>query len=190
MINNSLPEHVFIRACILILHYIAPLSISYCTIVLLIRPTTYRIPLRILELWLAAEVVFYLIVYLPRKHSLQRPATHPTSLSFDERQELFSRCHETVPDSEDYLKKWFKMAPMAEIKRENVKEFFCWAFMNQATWGPGEEEELENYVDQLEEAFGKKIEPGRGSAVPLRLTIDKFPMLHRSLTWYLVSFPG
>ena len=188
MINNSTAEYVFIRACIFFLHHIVPLSIVYCVILIVIRPAKYRIPILSLELWLAAEVVFYLGIYLPRRYFLQRSAIHPACPSLHERQELFDRCHETILDPEEYLTKWFKMAPSTEIKRENVKEFFAWAFMNQATWSPEEDNELEDYVGHLEEVLGKKIEPGRGSAVPLRLTLDKVHMLHRSLTWYLVSF--
>lgn len=79
------------------------------------------------------------------------------------------------------------MAPVEEIKRDNVKEFFCWAFMSRGAWGPSEDEELEEYVNELEILLGRKFELGKGSAVPLRLTLDKVSMLHRSLTWYLVS---
>lgn len=50
-----------------------------------------------------------------------------------------------------------------------------------------DDEELNEYVDKFETLLGRKLDPGRGKAVPLRLTIDKVKMLHRSLLWYLVS---
>ena len=50
-----------------------------------------------------------------------------------------------------------------------------------------DDEELEEYVDKFEMLLGRKLDPGRGKAVPLRLTIDEVKMLHRSLLWYLVS---
>lgn len=50
-----------------------------------------------------------------------------------------------------------------------------------------DDEELEEYVDRFEILLGRKLALGRGSAVPLRLTLDKVNMLHRSLLWYLVS---
>lgn len=50
-----------------------------------------------------------------------------------------------------------------------------------------EDEELEEYVERFETLLGRKLDPGRGNAVPLRLTIDEVKMLHRSLLWYLVS---
>ena len=187
MINNTLVEFLFIRACIFFLHAIAPLSLVYCAFLVTARPSKYRLPL-FLEVWLIAEALFYTLVYLPRKYALQRPATHPPTPSRDERMKLFDWCHETIPDPETYLQKWFKMAPVEEIKRDNVKEFFCWAFMNKDTWSLREDEELEEYVSELEELLGREFQFGKGSAVPLKLTLDKVRMLHRSLTWYLVSF--
>ena len=53
-----------------------------------------------------------------------------------------------------------------------------------------EDEELEEYIRKMEELLERRIEPGRGNANCFRLTLDKVDMLHRSLTWYLVSFGG
>ena len=67
-----------------------------------------------------------------------------------------------------------------------MKEFFLWAFFNRG--GPPEDDdgELEEYVAATEKLLGRPIEPGRGDAKPLRLTLDRVNMLHRSLTWYCV----
>ena len=78
------------------------------------------------------------------------------------------------------------MAPVEEIKRENVKEFFAWAFLNKANWGPEDEEELNFYVGETERVLGKKLEEGKGKAIALRLTLDDVVMLQRSLIWYFV----
>ena len=130
MIGTSKPEYLFIRACIVFLHYIAPLSALYCVSVLVLRPSKYRIPL-VLELWAVAELLFYLFVYLPRYYVLQRAAVHPAAAPRDNRRQLFELCHQTVEHPEQYLSKWFKNAPLSEIKRENLKEFYCWAFLNK-----------------------------------------------------------
>ncbi|MCJ1421370.1 hypothetical protein MMC32_007733 [Xylographa parallela] len=183
MIGTSFKEYAFIRACIFFLHYIAPLSIACCVLTLLIRHSGFRIP-KLLEIIAVAETSFYLFVYLPRRHYLQHAAIHPTTLSRDERQRLFRLCHENVPDAELYLRKWFNWAPITDIKRENVKEFFCWALLNKGAWGPEDEEELEQYADSIGELLGRTLEPGRGPAKPLRLTLDKVNMMHRSLIWY------
>ncbi|KAF5680537.1 hypothetical protein FDENT_8359 [Fusarium denticulatum] len=50
------------------------------------------------------------------------------------------------------------------------------------------DDELEEYIEQLEELLGRKLEPGRGDAKCLRMTLDKVEMLHRSLTWYMCIF--
>ena len=186
MIGTSLQAYVFIRTCILFLHYIAPLSILCCVLSLLVRPSAYRIP-RALEVVAFAETVFYLLVYIPRRFVLQRAAIHPTTLPRHEREELFQKCHENVPDAERYIRKWFKEAPLGDIRRDNVKEFFSWAFLNKGTWDAKDEEELENYTDKLEVLLNKKLGAGRGPAKPLLLTLDNVRMMHRSLIWYGVS---
>lgn len=185
MIGTSLWDYVFIRSCILFLHSIAPLSILYSVALFLLPLTSYRLPWY-MEAWVLAETAFYTLVYLPRKYRLQHAATHPTLLSRADRRQLFNACHDTIPDPEQYLSKWFKKAPRSEIKRDNVKEFFCWGFLNKGVYGAEDNEELEEYVDKMEILLGRGLDSGRGKADCLRLTLDKVDMLHRSLTWYLV----
>ncbi|KAF5562045.1 ribose-phosphate pyrophosphokinase [Fusarium napiforme] len=107
--------------------------------------------------------------------------------SMADRQRLFQQCHDNIPDAGQYLRKWFRDAPDHEIKRENVKEFFRWGFLNLEDSDSAYDDELEEYIEQLEERLGRKLEPGRGDAKCLRMTLDKVEMLHRSLTWYLLS---
>lgn len=120
MIGNSLWEYCFIRACIIFLHYIAPLSAVYCVTVLLLRPAGYRIPL-IFEIWAIAETVFLILIYYPRNVLLQRAASHPELLPRERRRELFQRCHDSIEDPERYLSLWHKGASPSEIKRDNIK---------------------------------------------------------------------
>ncbi|KAL9603454.1 MAG: hypothetical protein Q9219_001141 [cf. Caloplaca sp. 3 TL-2023] len=95
---------------------------------------------------------------------------------------------ESVSDPEEYLSKWFKGAPLSEIRRENVKQFFCWSLLNKDKYGLLDDQELEEYADQVEAMLGRKLQPGMGSAKGLRLTLDKVQILYRPLIWYLVSF--
>lgn len=187
MIGETTGEYIFIRICIFFLHYIAPLSILYTFIVLTFRPSSYRVPWA-LELWVLAETGFFFLVYLPRRYQLQHAATHPPNLRPEDRLALFNLCHENVPDPESYLSKWFLGAPASEIKRENVKEFFRWAFLNTGDINPEDDAEIEDYVVRMEKLLGREFEAGRGNAKPLRLSLDKVDMLHRSLTWYMVGF--
>lgn len=189
MIGTSTWEYVFIISCIVLLHSIAPLSLIYCAYVacLAIPKSFPRLPVP-LECWLVAEALFYLVVFLPHRRTLQNAATHPTTIPREERRKLFDRCHDTVQDPELYLSKWFKHSK-GTIKRDDVKIFFCWAFLNKASYGPEDDEELDEYGDKMEQLLGRKLEPGSGGVVPLLLTLDKVNMMHRSLTWYFVRPP-
>ncbi|KAI9776636.1 MAG: hypothetical protein M1839_009442 [Geoglossum umbratile] len=191
MIGTTIWHYIFIRACIFFLHSIAALSVLYCTIITcfrLFKLTPFRIPW-VLEAWVILEAAFYILVYLPRRSYLQNAAIHPKPLNREQRHALFQQCHNNVPDPERYLSRWFLGAPALEIKRENIKDFFCWAFLNKADYDSGEEEEeLEEYVGEMEKHLQRKVEEGRGNAKSLRLTLDRVDMLHRSLTWYLCVF--
>ena len=93
-----------------------------------------------------------------------------------------------MKDPEKYLRQWFLGAREEQIRRENVKEFMRWAFLNtgRAKSEDEDEDEIEGYVKAMEKLLGRDIPPGKGSARSLRLTVDKVDCLHRSLLWYLV----
>ncbi|KFY40757.1 hypothetical protein V495_05288 [Pseudogymnoascus sp. VKM F-4514 (FW-929)] len=187
MINNSRLEYIFIRACILFLHYLTPVSIFYT--VFLIASYIFGIPRPSVPLAInviaIAESLFYLVVFLPYSAYLQREAVHPPVPSRPERKALFEKCYKYIPDPDTYLDRWFLGAPPEEIKRENVKEFVQWAFFNRGGEAGDDDEELEEYVAAYETMVGRKFEPGRGKAESLRLTLDPIDMLHRSLAWYM-----
>ena len=185
MIGTSLAELLFIRACIFILHYFVPLIIIALVLTLIIDHNATRLTL-VLEIITIAEVAFYILVYLPKSHLLQQPARHPPVASREERRKLFYRGLDSLADPEYYLSKWFNDAPLETIRRENVKEFYCWAFFNRRGWAPDEDRELEEYTDKVEEALGRKLLPGVGTARPIKLTIDPVPIFHRPLVWYMV----
>lgn len=190
MIGTSIPEYIFIRGCILFLHHIAPVSLLYCVLLLLcpVLPSAlcvHRAPCPI-EVWLMSEAAFFTVIFLPHKYHLQRPAIHPELPSREKRQELFERCHITLKDPEKYLSQWFLGAKRENIKRENLKEFIGWAFLNTEQVKKEDEEEVEGYVRAMEKLLRRDLPPGKGSAKSLRLTLDKVDFLHRSLLWYLV----
>ena len=176
-------EYVFIRTSIILLNLVAPLSVLYLLVNYL---TTFslRIP-HILEIWITLEALFYLFFYIPRRAYLQKIALHP-AVCRNDRRKLFQRCFNNIPYPEEYLKKWFRDAPVAEIRRENVKEFMRWAFLNTGEPDESYNDELEEYVRKLEGLLKRKLVPGRGKAKCLRLTLDQVDMVHRSLLWYMV----
>ena len=187
MIGTSIGAYVFIRSCIIFLHSIAPVSIAYTLAAFFISPLPWH-SYRIVEVWAMLETLFYFLVYLPRKIYLQRAATHPKPVGRERRRILFQRCHDNISDPERYLSRWFMDAPASEIKRENVKDFFRWAFLDTGDTRHEDDEELEEYIGILENLLQRRLEPGRGDAKCLRLTLDKVSMLHRSLFWYMVSY--
>lgn len=185
MIGTSLWNYIFIRTCILLLHLIAPVSVVY-TLTNMLIGLPFRVPVA-LQVWLAFEASYYLAIYLPYNKYLQKPARHPELPCREDRKALFKRCHETIPDPVKFLRKWFRGAAEAEIKRENVKDLFRWAFLNTGKVETTDEEDLEGYVGEMETLLGRTLEPGRGTAECLKLTLSKVEMLHRSLIWYSVS---
>ncbi|KAF2009665.1 hypothetical protein BU24DRAFT_497245 [Aaosphaeria arxii CBS 175.79] len=196
MIGTSLPELVFIRICILALRVITPLSIFYLSFCIADPPSS--VAGKFLLAYCAFEAAFWLLVFIPRKRSLQSAAVHPPTLPYEERKALFWKCWDKIPNPDYFLSKWFLGARPHEIGRENVKDFYRWALLNKGDEGRHvvkaeeverrveEEQELEEYVDGIETLTGQKIEPGRGPAKSLRLTIDDVKMLHRPLLWYMV----
>ena len=187
MIDHTPSSYIWIRLCIFIFNNTIPVLVVLC-IFLLTIPSAPDWLTHTVEALAIVETAFYILVYLPRKHLLQRPAVHPELLPRSERRRLFKRAHDSLLDAESYLSKWFSGAPLSDIKRENVKQFFCWAFLSKAHWGPEDEDELEEYADAMEQALDQKLDPGWGKAVPLRLTLDPIEMKHRPLLWYSVSF--
>jgi hypothetical protein len=89
-----------------------------------------------------------------------------------------------------YLRKWFLGAELEDIRKDNLKEFFLWAFFNRGGSPGDDDEELEEMVIKTEKLLRRPIEDGRGNAKCLRLTLDEVKMLHRSLVWYLVQLQG
>ncbi|KAL8649211.1 MAG: hypothetical protein Q9210_004534 [Variospora velana] len=121
---------------------------------------------RMFETIALAESLFYFLIFLPRRYLLQRPVVHPAALPRAERRDLFCKCLDTVPDVRNFLRLG-SQEPQPDVRRENVKEWFCWAFMNRATWDKEEDDELEEYVRQIERLSGEQIPPGRGEAKSL-----------------------
>lgn len=192
MIGNSNFELYFIHVCIIGLHYLAPLCLLYCASVVALygfrTAIASPVPLAI-EGIAVAESLFFLLVYLPSRYRLQKEAIHPSAPTREQRKELFQLCNDNIADPEAYFRKWCLGADAKDIKRENVKEFFLWAFFNRGGPPGDDDEELEEYIVATEKLLGRSIEEGRGSAKCLRLTLDRVDMLHRSLTWYFVDTP-
>ena len=111
---------------------------------------------------------------------------HPPVLDNDGRANLFERCLERVKDAE-FPGEWILSS---DIKRDNVVEWMSWALFSsevgnlQSEW----EEELEAMLRRVELETRTSFEPGYNpKAKSMRLTFDPVVMVHRPLSWYIVS---
>ena len=185
MIGTSASEYAFIRVCIFFLHSIAPFSLLYCAAALACLPRRFRLPDPI-ELWLVAELYFYGFFFFLHRQHLQHTASYSPLRSKEERRKLVNRVYAEVTDAERYIRGWFRGASIEEIGREDVQLYLAWAFFDRDLVKGEDEEEIEEYTVEIENMLGQTFRPGKGTAKPLRLTLDPVDMLHRSLLWYLV----
>ena len=192
MIGTSFGAWIFIRFCILFLRYTPLIYAAALPVLGLANPPSSPI-IWITTALLLSEGLFYLLIYLPYQPRLKAEAQHPEPLSSQQRRDLFDRCLGNVPAPERYLQDWFLGANPDEIRRENIRSFFLWAFFERGE-DPGTdddkavEEEVDEYISILERKLGRKVKDGRGTAQSLRLTLDGIHTTYRSLTWYIAVF--
>ena len=201
MIGTSLPEYVFIRVCIFALRYTTPIFLACLAVQVALHGGGFTATLRenivakLLLGYAVADLLYAVLVWRPyARQRLADKAEHPEPPSRAERRAFLERCLAHVPDVERYLRLWFLGADPEEIRRDNLREFLLWAFFDRAPrphpdgegWGesPEVEQELDEYVDMVESYLGRKIEPGRGRAVGLLLTLDDVETRYRSVIWY------
>ncbi|KAI1771215.1 hypothetical protein F4818DRAFT_450060 [Hypoxylon cercidicola] len=193
MIGTSIPEYVFIRICIVLVQYTTPLCIACLALLAAVRGSWaaalrhHPIITASLLAYCTVDVLYAVFLYLPHARRLKEAAEHPPPLEREERRALFQRCFANVPDVRRYLQMWFLGADEADIRRDNVHDFILWAFFD--SWpgreSEGDDAELEEYIDIVEKRLGRKLEPGRGKAEGLRLTLDEVGTQYRSVAWYL-----
>ncbi|KFY38600.1 hypothetical protein V495_06464 [Pseudogymnoascus sp. VKM F-4514 (FW-929)] len=192
MLPSSGGARVFSRIFAWYFQVILPLGVSYCLLAIFGLLPFGHLPLA-LEIWLAAESLFYLLVYLPMSHAVHSQAMKVEGSNRKQRRDLFNKCVASIIDPVKYVSLWHRGTPIEYIGRENVKEWICWAFMDKPTWGDDDEEELEEYASALETLFptGFKFRPGRGPGVQsLRFTLDPVNISHKPLLFYVLGVGG
>ncbi|KAG5985463.1 hypothetical protein E4U55_000025 [Claviceps digitariae] len=198
MIGVSARELVLIRLWILSFRYMPVLYVALLAGTFLYQTNSSSLrKLRIiLSALLVAELLFFVFVYAPHKRRLRRAAVHPISMSSPaERKALFEKCVTNTSQPEEYIRWWFLGAEMEDIRHDNLREFFLWAFfdtdmqaqssrhIDQDVW-----HELEEYIALTEQQLGRSFSKGRGPAKCLRLTFDDVPSTYRCLLWYCIMF--
>jgi hypothetical protein len=134
------------------------------------------------------EILFYFFWYLPYHHHVQKPGIKPQLLPRSMREQLYYKCLDHVPDTEQYLRKWLRKAPMDDIRRENVKDWILWAIFNREGRPGSDNEELEDYIAAAEDKAEITVKYGVGEASPIRLDFEPVVTSHRSLLFYIVSY--
>ncbi|KAI1632198.1 hypothetical protein F4809DRAFT_653477 [Biscogniauxia mediterranea] len=197
MIGDSLFECIFIRTCIFLLQYTTPLCLAallFNSFVLNYKGSSALSSLssttnKILLSYSLLDIFYAIFIYTPYRRRLEQEAQHPTPLSPAARRALFYRCLDHIPDPRRYLRLWFLGADEAEMRRENMRDFFLWAFFDSHSdrqLNDDETAELDGYIDVIEQRIGRRFEPGRGKANGLRLTLDAIEIRYRSVGWYVI----
>ncbi|KOS23325.1 hypothetical protein ESCO_006615 [Escovopsis weberi] len=194
MIGSSIGGCVFIRFWVLLFRYTPVIYLASLAALHLRngRSAAADVAARVLYGLLAAELLFYLLIYLPFTRRLTLKAVHPDPPSPEARRALFDQCMDNVHDMEHYLRWWFQGAEMVELRRDNLREFLHWAFFGFEGADDGEkaaiEREIDSYIARMEGRLGYALLDGKGSARSIRLTLDDVETTYRSLLWYIVMF--
>lgn len=136
------------------------------------------------EAYGAIEILWYLLWFLPFKAYLQRPGTHMAAMTRPERKALIEKSLDLVPDARLFLRKWFSNAHLDEIYRDDVKDWLVWVLWGTGSFDGCDPDELNEYVDEVENRANLTLSKGRAGAKPIRLNLDPVQMIHRSLLFY------
>ncbi|KAI1812129.1 hypothetical protein GGS20DRAFT_578583 [Poronia punctata] len=195
MIGTSLPEYILIRIAIFLVEYMTPICLASALVLVAVAgperalsQTTTQVVLGILVGYSVLDTLYALFIFYPYIRRLQLEAVHPPLKPKDERLKLFKKCLANIPDPVNYLRVWFLGADEPDVRRDNVREFISWAFFDRHVGNEtaAEKEELDEYVDMIEQRLGHPLEPGMGKAKSFRLTLDEIKVRYRSVIWYLI----
>ncbi|KAK2007860.1 hypothetical protein LZ32DRAFT_593053 [Colletotrichum eremochloae] len=189
LVGKSFPELILVRSMVVFFQYLGFLCFLYFWLILafagvpgIAHPVSIAI-----EAIGAIEILFYFVWFVPYRRRLQGPGLQPTELTREERRRFFSQGLDHAPDIEQYIRKWHGNAHLADIRRENVKDWLMWALFDKEG-NPGDhDEELEEYIRDAEERAGVTIKEGYGDSTPMRLSFDPVDITHRSLFYYLMT---
>jgi hypothetical protein len=185
MLPNTLAARLFIQSSICLLRAFTPCCLLYVTTSLFLPSHRYRS--LALDILAVVESIFFLAVYIPRKHILQRPCQRRVVATEAERDVLFEKWWTTTTDPAAFVSLWFKGYPLHDIRRDDVKDWLSWAFLNTRCASPVNDAELERYLERTERVINHHFTAGSGKHQAMRPTSDRIKMQHRSLTFYAVS---
>ncbi|KAF9944495.1 hypothetical protein BGZ70_004592 [Mortierella alpina] len=161
---------------------------------------TLAIILTGLHLWMAAELIFYILFWkkLARLQKVDRVVKGVGAKA--KRQELFQRCLETVEEGEG-VKRWIEVwfdtgrtkqpARFEDIGRVNMLRWMAWAFWaapyEEVFQSPSAVQELNQMVDTIESVKKVKFTKGFNPDVDcIRMCLDPVIASHRPLIYYVL----
>ncbi|KAK0334474.1 hypothetical protein LTS02_013289 [Friedmanniomyces endolithicus] len=183
---------ILMRVGVLLFRSITPLCMIHCILYVAgLAPifTIWGITIRF-ELITFPETLFYLLVYLPRRYTLQQLEPTGTNFSDEERRDLFDTCWNSVPDMEHFIRTWFRGAEIDDVRRGDLKEWLAWGFWNESSASKVSDEVLDEFVAITERKLGRELKEGRELHQPIRPTIDPIKIQHRPLTYYVFGVGG
>lgn len=190
MIGTSFSQLIFIRICIFLLKYGSVLcALGSAVLAAAHGKHALTRPLGLVLIGYALlDLLYAVFIYMPYNRRLADEAQHPPPLPSPERRAVFLRCIDHVADLDRYLQLWFLGADESEIRRDNVRDFLLWAFFDRPPGQESDEEvaEAEEFIDIIEQKSGRKLQPGRGRAQSLRLTLDPIVPQYRGFVWFVI----
>ncbi|KAI0456340.1 hypothetical protein F5B21DRAFT_513442 [Xylaria acuta] len=190
MIGTSIPEFIFIRISIFCLQYTTPICLVYLLALTAVKGMEGALSWagKVAIGFCILDTLYALFIYHPYNRRLKQAAEHPPLLPSAKRRELFIRCLNNTPNIASYLRTWFLKANESDIRKDNLREFLSWGFFDRDVGNEtvAELEELDEYLARIERRIGYQLEPGRGKAKSLRLTIDEIEVRYRSVLWYFI----
>ncbi|ETN39813.1 uncharacterized protein HMPREF1541_06039 [Cyphellophora europaea CBS 101466] len=194
MLKDSRTNRFLIRLSIFALCAIAPISVIYIVVRLLVTPSGYGAPfLFMLDAYMLAEALFFLLVHLPRKWWINRPAAPYAPLKTRaQRREMLVRSWDATPEPRRYVQMYFYGAPVESLGREDVKRWLRWRLWGRYSLHGGKETEglmvdegeLEEYVQYTEEVLGHEFPEGATGNEGLVVREEPVRLVRRPLMWY------
>lgn len=193
MIGTSFGAWVFIRLSVIFFRYTPALYlILFLSFLPFLSSTSWGQTGAItLGALLLAEAIFYVLIWRPYQSRLNELAVHPAPPTREVRKALFKRCFDNVESPEAYLRGWFLGTELEDIRRDNVREFLLWAFFEReddesAAEDAAVAEDVEQFIQDIENKIGRPFDEGRSPVESLRLTLDGIETKYRSLLWYMI----
>ncbi len=148
-------------------------------------------------LWACLELAFYIIICRiihPRIQCLRQAPAHPPARP---PRECLARMMDALQrlqgaySPETFWSGWFKGAAHADICRDNVKHFICWAIWHVDTPAdlpsPVDAAAVEATVQRMEKLQGKPFPPGYNPGIEhVAFTREPLHFSHRLLSFYVV----